>query len=438
MATTVRLEYASGMCADGADIESPHPRAAVAPSTDLPLPHRETPSPIAPYPERVRWFVPLVFVVVMVGLVATYLALSVPGRWIKSSQPRTFEPAVLSVTTGTVVQAGARALRVAPEPDSGAVIVSLKFGLRAIDYPGVAWDVSGLPPGTQARLLWRTDVKPDRTFSLDVPIAAGRTLPVVALDNPDWFGGITGIALALKLPPESAPVRIAGVTALPLSAGGILAARWREWTTFEPWTGASINSIVGGADVQELPPVLLLGLGLALVTAVSVAIAGWRPAFLGPGLPAVLGALFLGAWWLLDVRWESNLLRQAAVTAGQYAGKSLEAKHLAAEDAALYAFIEKARAALPAPPVRVFVAADEHYFRGRAAYHLYPQNVFWTPDANLLPPPGALRSGDFLVIFERRGVEYDRAQRSLRWEGMNPVAAELVLANGGGAVFRIL
>jgi len=184
--------------------------------------------------------------------------------------------------------------------------------------------------------------------------------------------------------------------------------------------------------------VLLAGLALALVAAVTVALVRWRPAIFGATLPTALGALFLAAWWLLDVRWEWNLLRQTAATADRYAGRNLDEKHLAAEDAALYAFIQKARAALPAQPARVFVAADEHYFRGRAAYHLYPQNVFWSPDANLLPPSASLRPGDYVVIFQRRGIQYDRAQQSLRWEGMNPIAAELVLAEADGAIFRVL
>jgi len=410
----------------------------VAPSTELPFPDREPSPPNTPSSRRAWWVVTATFVFVLVGLMAAYLLLSVPGRWIKSSLPRTFEPAALSVTTGTTLQANADALRVAPAPDSGAAIVSLKFDLRAVDYPAIGWEVSGLPEGTDARLLWRNDVKPSRTFSLDVPVAAGRTLTVVAHDNPDWFGRITGIALALRLPPDSAPIRIAGVTALPLSAAGVLGARWREWTAFEPWTGASINSIIGGADVQELPPALLLGLALALVAGFTVAFARWRPGFLRAGLPTALGTLFLAVWWLLDARWEWNLVRQTALTADRYAGKSVDEKHLAAEDAALYAFIQKARAALPTQPARVFVAADEPYFRGRAAYHLYPQNVFWNPATNLLPPSPSLRPGDFLVVFQRRGVQYDREQKSLRWEGVSPISAELVLAEAGGAVFRVL
>ena len=48
-----------------------------------------------------------------------------------------------------------------------------------------------------------------------------------------------------------------------------LAGRFRDWTTFEPWSGASINTVVGGADLQELPLPVLLGLAAMLAVAAS-------------------------------------------------------------------------------------------------------------------------------------------------------------------------
>src|SRR5207244_10369124 len=66
----------------------------------------------------------------------------------------------------------------------------------------------------------------------------------------------------------------------------------------------------------------------------------------------------------------------------RYAGKDSRNKHLAADDGTLYAFIEKVRGVLPQSPARVFVIADEHYYRGRAAFHLYPQNVWFEPYYN--------------------------------------------------------
>jgi len=380
--------------------------------------------------------VALGFAVALAGLVAGYLAYSVPGAWFKSARARTYDGAKFAVTSGTGATDGS-ALIATPADGSGAVIVSMSVDFRSTEYPGVAWDVSGLPDDTEARLLWRSQLKPGRTFSLVVPVAGGRLMPVVARGDANWIGRIVGIALALKLPPGSGPVRIRSVTAEPLSAGGVLASRWREWTTFEPWIGASINSQIGGADVQELPPALLLAAALALTFAATIALAIWRPAFAAPALPAALGVLFVASWWLLDARWEWNLVRQAGATAAQYGGKDLRDKHLAAEDAVLYAFIEKARAKLPAAPVRVFVAADEPYFRGRAAYYLYPHNVFFDPNVNAPPPASLLHPGDYVVVFQRRGLDYDRAQQQLRWDGGRPIAAEAVFAEDAGAVFRI-
>jgi len=34
---------------------------------------------------------------------------------------------------------------------------------------------------------------------------------------------------------------------------------------------------------------------------------------------------------------------------------------------------------------RVFVGADDHYFGGRLAYHLYPHNAYMNHDTGALP-----------------------------------------------------
>ena len=98
---------------------------------------------------------------------------------------------------------------------------------------------------------------------------------------------------------------------------------------------------------------------------------------------------------------------------------------------------KKVRAKLPATPAWVIVAADADYFRGRGAFHLYPHNVFFDAGHNVMPAPSSLRPGDYLVVYQRRGVQFDPAQQKLRWDGGPPVSAELLLAEGGGAAFRI-
>jgi hypothetical protein len=83
------------------------------------------------------------------------------------------------------------------------------------------------------------------------------------------------------------------------------------------------------------------------------------------------------------------------------------------------------------------MSADAHYFRGRGAYYLYPHNVYFEPYRNAIPPSSRMRSGDYFVAYQRRGVQYDPAAQRLRWDGGDPVSAELLLTVPGAALFRI-
>ncbi len=55
----------------------------------------------------------------------------------------------------------------------------------------------------------------------------------------------------------------------------------------------------------------------------------------------------------------------------------------------------------------------------------------------MLPPSSALRPGDFLVVYLRRGVQFDPSAQRLRFADGSTVNAELVLAEPGGAAFAI-
>jgi hypothetical protein len=201
-------------------------------------------------------------------------------------------------------------------------------------------------------------------------------------------------------------------------------------------SGTSINNIAGGADVQDLPLPALLAAGAVLA---ALAWFGWaHRRARAATLPSVLAALFVTAWLLQDARWTWNLVRQTRATVNAYAGLDWRERHLAAEDAPLFQFIESVRAKLPEEPVRIFMNADAHYFRDRGAYHLYPHNVYFEPYRNLIPASSRLRSGDYFVAYQRRGVQFDAGAGRLRWDGGGePLAAELLLTAPGGALFQI-
>jgi len=94
--------------------------------------------------------------------------------------------------------------------------------------------------------------------------------------------------------------------------------------------GTSINTLAGGADVQDLPLPALLAATIILAALAWYALARRRG--FATALPAALAVLFVGGWLLLDLRWTVNLGRQVRATAAQYAGKDWRESRLAAED----------------------------------------------------------------------------------------------------------
>ena len=377
----------------------------------------------------------LLLAAALVVATIVYLAFAVPAAWFPGSTARTWGPREISLVRGTGAIV-ANELVVTDVDSNGQALIALASDLPARDYAAIAWDVRDVTAATDVRLVWRSDYAPQRVVSVPVRIESGRLLPVIVVKDPGWLGRVSGLALLIR-GPLSQPIRIRGVTAKPMGALEMSGDRIREWSTFEAWTGSSINSVTGGADVQDLPLPLLLAVAGAATVGLVWALWRWRPRRRSSTLAWTIAVVFAASWALLDVRWLWNLARQTQATAAQYAGKDWREKHLAADDGPLFAFIEQVRTALPATPARVFVVSDAHYFRGRAAFHLYPHNVFFESSRNVMPPPADLRAGDWLLVYQRRGVQFDPSANRLRWDNVTPLSAQLKLTGAGAALFQI-
>jgi hypothetical protein len=375
-----------------------------------------------------------IFAIALVVCLTVYLAFAVPGRWFSNAPPLAWGPSALQIANGTARVVGDE-LQVMPADASGVVVVSVRTTLKATDYAAVEWIAIDVPESIDVSLLWRTNYKPAQLNSIPLNVVAGRLLPAMTRNHPAWVGDIEGLALAMR-GPIAEPVRIRGVVVKRLSAGEVLRDRMGEWLAFEAWTGTSINTLTGGADLQDLPLPLLLAAAVGVAMLIVVALNRWRRSLV-PFPALALFVLALGAWLLLDLRWMWNLARQVDATADRFAGKSFVDKRLAVEDGPLFAFIQKAKEVMPPTPVRVIVVADSHYFRGRAAYHLYPHSPFFDPRANTIPEPSQVRPGDWLLVYQRKGVQFDAAQGKLRWDNRSPVSAELKLAGRGAALFLV-
>ncbi len=362
-----------------------------------------------------------------------YLVASVPGSWFPSAEPKAWSARDMQLTRGVGSLVGNEWVITALDP-TGIAIISLNTDLRATDFAAIAWSVSDFPETAEAQLLWRNDYQPEKLHSMRVASAHGHLLPTLVAKDSGWAGRIQGVALSIR-GSFALPVRIQGGVVKPMGAFELLSDRVGEWSTYEAWSGTSINTLAGGADVQPLPLPALLATAIVLAALLWFAFARRRG--ISSALPTVIAVLFVAGWLLLDLRWAANLGRQVVETGQQYAGKDWRERHLASEDGPLFAFIEKARAAIPEQRARVFMVADATYFRGRGAYHLYPHNVYFEPVQNRMPSSSALRAGDYLVVFQRRGVQYSAAENKLRWDGDTPVDADLLLVEPGAALFRI-
>lgn len=360
-----------------------------------------------------------------------FLLFALPRPWQAESSPRTWLAKDLSLSRG-FGERGDQGVIIRDTDTTGIAIVSLSpSGFRAVDYRRVSWRVEGFGPEVSAALLWRNDYTPTSINTAPLVAVGENTLAAWTAEEGDWMGRITGLALVVKGKPAR-PMRVEAVTISYYGAVDALADLGRSWLVFSPWKGTAINSVA--ANAPELTSTGFAA-GVALIAAVAYCLLCWLLRWRLQA--AVFAALFGLAWLIPDALWQYRLIEQSRVSAASFAGKSLHDKHLAAEDAPVYAFATAALRVLPPEPARVLVAAEDGALRGRLAYYLLPHHVSYHTHSGALPPSAALRSGDYLVALFRRNLQFNPRENLLMWDDNPPVAVELLLLDQGNAVFRI-
>jgi hypothetical protein len=368
-------------------------------------------------------------------VIGAYLVANVPGAWFPSATPKTFDAAQMAVSRGRP-QAAPGALQVVPAPGEDAIVVVLKADLRSSDYAGIEWHVAGIPADADVRLIWRTSYRPDRLNLATMTVDDGRLRPIVMSADPEWIGTIEGLGLAVR-GSIRAPIEIRSVTARPLGAIELVRNRAAEWLAFEGWRATSVETLAGGADVQDLPLPAVLAMAALLAVAAYALKRRFLPAPGSPPWPAFAIAVLAVAWLVVDLRFAWNAARQSLLTARTYAGADWREAHLAAEDGELFRLVDDAKAKMPATPARVFVLADAPYFRARSAYYFYPHNAWFDLYRDVAPEVGKLRPGDYVFAFRRRGLQYSTTAGLVRWDGGPELAAEAVMTSREGALFLL-
>ncbi len=316
---------------------------------------------------------------------------------------------------------------------SGLGILSTAVQPFAADnYPRIEWTLRGADPaGVQLSFLWRTLERPKHNFHVDLEWRDGSVAWAELGAQDGWSGTITGVGLVVR-GGLSAPLVVQSFTAPSMSAGSAVLEIGRQWSMPFPFKGTTITLPFDAERSDYASPLIVVAAAQGLAIGAYYFLARRRQ---WPRDPRVLWAIVLIGWLLLDLRWQANLWRQLAQTARQFAGKTTEEKHLAAYDHELFELMRQVNGALPAPPVRIHFLSDNSVLRARGAFFLYPQNVYHDPRVlGRTPDPEQVHSGDYVLLFLYRGLDYERLQQRLLWPDGRSKAADEILALGDGIV----
>ncbi len=373
------------------------------------------------------------FVAALALVVVTLVGREGEGNWVSGPPTIAVPGADFEVTRGTGRRL-ATATMLEGLDASGTGVLSARVGpVEAERYPRVDAVVRALGPARPTiALLWRTREHPSRLFSKQLQWVDDRTAPVAVSANDGWSGTITGLAVAVRgRAPE--PLALESVTLPGLSASTALREVAGQWTRHFPFR----------AHTNHFPFDEERSYSLSLLAAIAIAQALAALGYLYYARrrsiardARVFWGIFLAGWLLLDLRWQVNLLRQHVESAGSFAGKSTDEKHLSGPDRELFALLQQVSAALPAPPARVTVLSSNSSLRFRSAFFLYPHSVngVFAPE----PKPENLRAGDYVLLFLYEKARYDRDARSLTWsDGQRRAVDEVLHPNPDFVLLRL-
>jgi hypothetical protein len=317
----------------------------------------------------------------------------------------------------------------------GVAILSAKLApFQAKDFPRVEWTLDSAAPPARIFFVWQTREHPKRNYSMPLQWLVNGVAPLEMRAAEGWSGTVIGVALVVRSD-LGAPLRVGSVRLTSPSAAAVAGEIFREWGARISLHGFSTAFPFDSERGHDMPLLAAVAIAEGIAMTAYLLLArqrGWRRD------RRVLWAVFLGGWVLLDLRWQANLWRETVDQGLRFAGKTSEEKHRAAEDSALFALVEKMKAALPAPPVRVVLFCDNTGICSRAAFFLYPHNVYRASDWILKPPdPARLRTGDYLLLVYSRTVGYDPGRGVVVWPDGRTRPADEIALQPGAILLRI-
>lgn len=323
------------------------------------------------------------------------------------------------------------------EPRNGefVAIAVYRDRIQAQEYPLLRYQIDTEFPGPALKLIWRTEAEPEVLKSADLQGTEGGSAWLELSRSPDWTGALLEIGVYAYTDDEDDALSIAHLTLEPADWRGNIASYWSDLTGFRGWTSRTINQMYGAVDTKVLSPVLAAAAWSALAV-ILLLVSGL---FTRIQASALAAAVVL-PWIALDLFWQKELMSQLIQTRDQFAGKTVEEKHLADVDRHIYRYIMRLKQdVLPQQNARILILHNSHshnFTRLKAQYYLLPHNVY---NYGRVPPDYGLETIDYvLVLGEVPRIQYDAQAEALVWKnGRRSLPAELLDDDFMGRLYRV-
>ncbi|MDQ2962230.1 MAG: hypothetical protein M3R31_03580 [Pseudomonadota bacterium] len=363
------------------------------------------------------------------------------GGWTDAPAPIVAAGADLILVQGSAHKDGKWFVLEAPGANETSILMAKLSSFQASEFPRIEWTLDSAQPADLI-FVWRTREHPKRNFTKRLQWLVNGVAPLELKADDGWTGTITGIGLVVRsnLP---APLRVGSVRIASPSATETVSEIFRQWSEAMVLRGYSVTFPFDAERAHDLAPLTAVAFAEGLAMCAYLLLARWRG---WRRDRRILWGIFLGGWLLLDLRWQANLWREVNERGHRFAGKTTEEKHLAADDAALFVLVEKMKRALPAAPARVILYCDNDFLCARAAFLIYPHNVYRAVQENRvfirrgkLPPlgPDDLHSGDHVLLIYSRTLGYDRERQVAVWRDGRTKPADEILLQPEALLLRI-
>jgi hypothetical protein len=343
---------------------------------------------LLPTDSRSRW--------ALVASAVIAIPLVIVAFWLwegyRASPALQFEGVKLQVLEGEgVPAAGGVSIRtVSPQ---GRAMIAIPVGVAdAARYPLVSFTVVGLDRAGGAGVYWTNTDKPGVGHPRPLSLEEARSGVIRLQGDPRWQGSIESLGFIIQGPlAQEVLFQSIGLSSDSVSFLDVAQRLKLNWLALANWDGGSVNFHIGASRTERImTPVLSVFLWAVLTFSLFIAFLRFGRFSSAGATLSLFVTLLLGAWALLDLRWQAELV----------------GRHFNSEEDVMLAADQRRREALSKlreefngfGQARILLVSHDPsgYVAYRTRYHLGAARTSFAMDR--LPTPAERRPGDYLLL----------------------------------------